>query len=94
MSEPWKCPECGTWLAPRVPEHRCDPPGTAGVVTQILPPGPAGSTGTSISTATLPGTITVNVTGSLVSQQDLADRVQSMMLQRASQNWTLPGRAA
>lgn len=93
MSAPWKCPDCGTWLAPHISEHRCDPP-TASVISQISPPGPAGSTGTSISTATLPGTVTVTVAGSAVSQRDLAGHVQSMMLQRASQNWTLPGRAA
>jgi hypothetical protein len=38
--------------------------------------------------------LTFNVTGSAVSERDLAGAVQSMMLQRASRNWTLPGRAA
>ena len=42
MSEPWKCPDCGTWLAPRVSEHRCDPPQGGTAATRIFPPGPAG----------------------------------------------------
>ena len=98
MSEPWKCPDCGTWLAPRVTEHRCDPPQGGTAATRIFPPGPAGSTGMSISTATLPGTVTVNVTGSTVSEQELARTVQKGLLRLSANDarsgWGLPGRAA
>lgn len=29
MSEPWKCPECSTWMAPTVSTHKCEPAGDA-----------------------------------------------------------------
>ena len=94
---PWQCPSCLTWIAPHVPEHRCDPP-QSGVTAVPLAPGPAGSTGMSISTATLPGTVTVNVSGSAVAERVLADRITSLQLQRASMGYRtlgiLPGRAA
>jgi S1-C subfamily serine protease len=95
--EPWRCPACLTWIAPHVPEHRCDPPGSG--VTVIYPgtTGPASSAGISISTATLPGTVTVNVSGAgVTSAADLAGAVASQMLRRANSNWhsALPGRAA
>jgi len=24
--QPWKCPDCATWMAPGVTTHKCDPP--------------------------------------------------------------------
>lgn len=33
---PWKCPDCKTWIAPDVKEHRCDEPG-AGVIPNAYP---------------------------------------------------------
>ena len=81
---PWKCPACGTWLAPHVSEHRCDPPAAAVRVTSIDPPGSGGS----FSAATLPGTVTtVNVHGSVVSEQDLARTIQSTLRRHAGSNW-------
>ena len=94
---PWQCPSCSTWLAPHVTEHRCDPP-QGGVTAIPSAPGPAGSTGTSISTATLPGTVTVSVSGSAVSEQDLVRTVQRGLLRQSMNSarggWGLPGRAA
>jgi len=62
MADGWRCPECGLILAPSVAQHRCDPPG-AGVTTTVTPYEPP-STGTCVSTATLPpgSTWAVNVT--------------------------------
>ena len=98
MRQPWKCPDCSAWIAPHVSEHRCDPP-QAGVTAVPSVPGPAGSTGTSISAATLPGTVvTYNVTGSAVSEQELARTVQNGILRLAVNNasgrWGSPGQAA
>jgi hypothetical protein len=89
---PWRCPECRAWIAPHVSEHRCDPP-QAGVTAIPFTPGPADSTGTSISVATLPGTVTVSMPGSVV-KQELLRIVQDGMLKSAASNWTLPRRAA
>ena len=87
MSTPWKCPECGVILAPHVSEHRCDPP-AAGVTALPFTGGPAGSTGTSISTATLPGTITVNVSGSVTTENELVDLIQRRLTERANRDWS------
>ena len=95
MSEPvpWQCPACRTWLAPHVTEHRCDPP-QAGVTALPYVTGPAGSTGTSISTATLPGTVTtVNVSASPVTGREVLDYLQRHYLEQSSRNWNT-GRAA
>lgn len=45
---PWKCPDCLTWIAPHVAEHRCEPP-SAGVAAPltVTPCGP--SAGTSLT---------------------------------------------
>ena len=80
---PWQCPSCSAWLAPHVTEHHCEPPET-GVTAIPFAPGPVGSTGTSINTATLPGTITVNVSGSAVSEQDLVRTIQKSLLKNAN----------
>lgn len=60
--------------------------------------GPAGSTATSISTAALPGTVTVSVSGSVVSEGDLISAVRKGLLRHASRSWhsgpVLPGHAA
>jgi hypothetical protein len=90
---PWRCPSCLTWLAPHVSEHRCDPP-ESGVTVTPFAPGPAGSTGTSISMASLPGTITVNVSGSAVSEADLIDAIRKGLLRNWHSGPVLPGRAA
>jgi hypothetical protein len=96
MSEPWKCPECSTWLAPHVSEHRCDPP-TAGVTALPYIGDPPGSCGTGISTTTLPGAVTFNVTGSAVSEQELTRAVQNGLLRLSANSarvrWGLPGAA-
>ena len=47
MAEPWKCPECGTWNAPDVKEHRCDPGG--GVPAKVATGGGGGSSHPSLS---------------------------------------------
>ena len=88
---PWKCPECRAWVAPHVTEHRCDPPAAVISVTSIDPPGLPGPASMSISTATLPGTVTVNVA---TSGADVARAIQRTVLEQAASNWTLPGRAA
>jgi hypothetical protein len=97
MAEGWSCPQCGLVLAPHVNEHRCDPP-EAGTVALPYIGDPPGSGSMSISTATLPGTVTVNVTGSAVSADDMARRVQGALLRQARMNrqagLQLPGRAA
>ena len=52
---PWRCPECRTWIAPHVNEHRCDPP-SGGVAARpvIAPYSPPG-------TSTLPWPLIVTV---------------------------------
>jgi hypothetical protein len=96
--KPWQCPSCSAWLAPHVSEHRCDPPAAGVTVTYPGTSGPAGSTGMSISTATLPGTVTVSVTGPVINEQELARTVQNGMLRLAANNARvrrgLSGRAA
>jgi hypothetical protein len=73
MAEPWKCPECGSWLAPTVSEHRCDgDQGSAGAtVTPILPTG-GGSAGTAPITWT--GTTVYGGTSQLGMQMYAAFR--------------------
>jgi hypothetical protein len=39
VTAPWQCPECLTWIAPSVAEHRCDP---AAGVPAALPVAPTG----------------------------------------------------
>ena len=52
---PWRCPECRTWIAPHVNEHRCDPPsGGVAVRPVIAPYSPPGT-----STLPYPQTVTV-----------------------------------
>ena len=52
---PWRCPECRTWIAPHVNEHRCDPPsGGVAVRPVIAPYSPPG-------TSTLPWPLIVTV---------------------------------
>ena len=82
---PWQCPSCSAWLAPHVTEHRCQPP-ESGVTAFPYVAGPAGSTGTSINTTTLPGTITVNVSGSATSEQDLVRTIQKSLIRNANRN--------
>ena len=95
MADGWRCPECHLILAPDVREHRCDPP-EASVTAQPYIGDPPGSCGTFTSTAALPGTVTVNVTGPVADDRALLGRLQVLQLQRA--NWRgglmLPGRAA
>lgn len=82
---PWQCPACSAWIAPHVTEHRCEPPGAMVKVTSIDPPG----SGTTSSSASFPpGTVvTYNVTGSVTTERDLLDRLQSLQLKRANRNW-------
>ncbi len=93
---PWRCPDCLAWLAPHVTEHRCDPPEGVIKVTSIDPSGPLPLTftGSGVNTTTLPGTITVNVQGSVTSENELADIIQRKLLQRAQANWSGPRRTA
>ena len=35
---PWRCPECRTWIAPHVDEHRCDPPSGGVAVRPVVAP--------------------------------------------------------
>jgi hypothetical protein len=72
---PWQCPACSAWIAPHASEFP-----VAG--------GPAGSTGTSISTATLPGTVVVNVSGSVTTENELADLIQRRFLEQANRSWS------
>jgi len=60
-------------------------------VTSIDPPGTGGSFA---ATVVPPGTITVNVTGSVVSEQELARTVQRGLLRLAANSRAFPGRAA
>ncbi len=87
---PWRCPDCRAWIAPHVTEHRCDPPEGGVKVTSIDPPGLPGVP-MNTSTATLPGTITYNVSGSVVTGRELTDAVIRRMQKLAMMN---PGRAA
>ena len=82
---PWQCPSCKLWLAPYVTEHRCDPP-AGGITVTPLPSGPSGWTGTSVSTA--PGTITVNVSGTAMSEREVTAAIQRQLLRRQSRDWT------
>jgi hypothetical protein len=47
---PWQCPQCSTWLAPYVSEHRCDPP-SAGVAAPlpVTPCGPSAGLGIALT---------------------------------------------
>ena len=94
---PWKCPSCEAWLAPHVTEHRCQPP-ESGVTALPYIGDPPGSTSTCVSTATLPGTVTYNLSGSVISEQELVRTIQKSLLRNASRNWRsgpqFPGRAA
>jgi len=38
QNQPWKCPDCRTWIAPDVKEHRCDGQGAGVSVTPYPPP--------------------------------------------------------
>lgn len=35
---PWQCPECRTWIAPHVDEHKCDPPSGGVAVRPVVAP--------------------------------------------------------
>lgn len=74
MADGWRCPECGTILAPTVTEHRCDPP-SAGVLAAL--PAPDG-----------PPDITVNTAVSLSPAQvaELTRAVQRQLLKQAQRN--------
>jgi hypothetical protein len=93
MSAPWQCPACSAWIAPHIPEHRCDPP--AGVVAAL--PYTGDPPGTTSATVTVPGTITVNVSGSAASERDLVRTIQKGLMKQASHNqagYTWPLRSA
>jgi hypothetical protein len=73
--EPWRCPDCLTWIAPHVTEHRCDPPAAMVSVTSIDPPGSgSGFAATAVPSGT---TITYNVTGSAVRPEDVLRAMQA-----------------
>lgn len=38
MAEPWRCPDCHTWIRGDVAEHRCPPDG--GVAAEVSSPQP------------------------------------------------------
>jgi hypothetical protein len=44
MHNPWKCPDCKTWMRGDVTEHRCDPP-QYGAVTVTPRPNPSPGSG-------------------------------------------------
>lgn len=73
-------------LAPHVTEHRCEPP-ESGVTALPYIGDPPGTTGTCVSTATLPGTVTVSVSGGVMSEREVADAIQRQLLKRQRNNW-------
>jgi len=85
VSAPWKCPECRAWVAPHVTEHRCDPPAAMARVTSISPPGTGGTF--AVSAVPEGTTITYNITGTVMSDADLAAAVRRATLGYASHNW-------
>ncbi len=80
---PWRCPDCLAWLAPHVSEHRCEPP-SAAVPAQPVTVPPSG--GISVSAYPPETVITVNVSGSAVSERDLADAIERQRLRAQSLN--------
>jgi hypothetical protein len=49
---------------------------------------PPGTTGTCVSTATLPGTVVVNVSGSVTTENELVDLIQRRLLEQANRSWS------
>ncbi len=84
---PWQCPACSAWIAPHVTEHRCDPPASGVNVAPGLIGGPPG--GWSVTGDLVPpgSHITVNVQGSVTSEQDLVRAIQKGLQKNANRNW-------
>ena len=98
----WRCPECGTILAPSVTEHRCEPPSAGAPAVPPAPDGPPDITAMALSRVRsgissidevrarldkMPSW-TVNTTVSLSPVQiaELTETIQRKLLQQAQRN--------